>query len=434
MPRRGCAGDPAGGWRTAGPAERVGTPDTEHGYAAAAAALGAAPATVRRLLAGMAPSEAWDRLQAGEHPADPAGRFRTRACSDVPHRVAEACARTETRVVLLGDPGYPAMLAGDLEAPAVLFVTGDAAASAAADGPGRARVAVVGTRAPSSTGTQVAWALGEQLADTGVTVVSGLARGIDAAAHGGALASGGAPVVGVLGAAVDAPLAPADARLRAQVAAGGVLLSEVPPGVPSSRWMFAVRNRLMAAAAHAVVVVESHASGGSLHTVRAALRRGVVLCAVPGSVHSPSSSGSNSVLVDGRARAVRDGADVLAIIRNEDRGVPGMRLSAGVSGRSEAEAAAGVSGRSRGEVTAGVPNRSESPAAGGGSGVSPRVSDAARAVLAALDGEPATVDRVALRCSRPLGAVALGLEQLADAGLATHEHGWWTRVAPVRRR
>jgi hypothetical protein len=55
-------------------------------------------------------------------------------------------------------------------------------------------------------------------------------------------------------------------------------------------------------------------------------------------------------------------------------------------------------------------------------------------VLAALDGEPATVDRVALRCSRPLGAVALGLEQLADAGLATHEHGWWTRVAPVRRR
>ncbi len=381
----GAAGscEAAAGARGAAPLDDV------HRCAAALAALGASPSTVRRLLSGTDACEAWRLVRSGRHPADPAGRLRAAARPGLPDDMGDRCAMTGTAVLLPGEPGYPPVLAADPEAPAVLFVTGAGAPVASTPGDDSPRIAVVGTRAPSSAGVRVARAMGAGLAAAGVSVVSGLARGIDAAAHDGALQPGGAPPVGVLGAAADAPLAPVDARRRASVASAGVLLSEVAPGTASRRWMFAVRNRIMAALSQAVVVVESHATGGSLHTVRAAVRRGVPVCAVPGSVTSPASAGTNALLVGGVARAVRDAGDVLAAV------VPGHRLP-GLQARR--------------------------PGAGA-------MDARSRAVLGALGGEPASLDRVALGAGLGLGEAAAVLERLADAGLASCEHGWWTGSA-----
>lgn len=380
-------------------------PDDGHRHAAAVAALGVSPAVLRRLLAGMSAAEAWRRLRDGRHPEDPQGRHRRRAAAYPPEVVAAACAAAGATVLRRGDTAYPAFLDDD-EAPEVLFATGDWADTA-----DRPRVAVVGTRAPTRAGVRTAADLGHDLAGAGVVVVSGLARGIDAAAHRAALsADPGAPVLGVLGAAPDAALPPADDELRRAVAGHGALLSEVPPGVPGSRWMFAVRNRVMAAAAHAVVVVESHTSGGSLHTVRAARRRRRPVAVVPGSVHSPASAGTNRLLVTGEAVAVRGADDVLALLR---RAHPDP--SPAGPGQGWLPLAAGGTTGGRRPARRGRPTPPAAP--------TPR----AGAVLAALDHQPATVDAVAARCGLALGEAALALEELAAAGSAHHEHGWWSR-------
>ena len=160
----------------------------------------------------------------------------------------------------------------------MLFATGDVTVLE-----GRPRVAVVGTRSATPYGLGVAAELGRGLAVAGVVVVSGVALGIDSAAHAGALGvDDGGPTVGVLGPRFDADDDPRPTALRDALGARGAVLSEIPPGVHSARWWFAVRNRVMAALAHVVVVVECHHSGGSLHTVSAALARGVTVGGRPG--------------------------------------------------------------------------------------------------------------------------------------------------------
>ncbi len=196
--------------------------------------------------------------------------------------VAAACVHAGVSVMVLGEPGYPPALADDRQAPAVLFCTGDVAVLE-----GRPRVAVVGTRSATAYGVGVAAELGRDLARSGVVVVSGAALGIDSAAHAGALGvDDGAATIAVLGTALDAPTTRAQSALHDALCRRGAVLSEIPPGVHSARWWFAVRNRVMAALAHVVVVVECHHRGGSLHTVAAALARGVTVAAVPGSVRS----------------------------------------------------------------------------------------------------------------------------------------------------
>jgi len=367
----------------------------EERHGAALAALGSSPATLRRFLDGYTPVAAWEAIAAGRHRADPDRRYRHKATSDTLDAVAALCARTDIAVRVLGCPGYPGALAADHQAPAVLFVRGDVDVLE-----GRPRVALVGTRAATPYGLGVAAELGRDLASAGVVVVSGLARGIDAAAHAGVLgAEAGAPPVGVVGTSLDTPAQGARATLHAAVAARGALLSEVPPGGPSARWWFAVRNRVMAALAHVVVVVECHHRGGSLHTVDAAEQRGVTVAAVPGSVRSPASAGSNRLIADG-AVLVRDAQDVLTAIElaiASDSGIapPGRR---GAHGRRVAGAAA-----------------------------RPALSAVARRVRRAIDHDPATLESIVKRCGLAIGEVSLALEQLAEAGLAVGVLGWWSR-------
>lgn len=176
------------------------------------------------------------------------------------------------------------------------------------------RVAIVGSRRPSAYGEAVADRLAADLAAAGVVVVSGLAYGVDAAAHQGALAAQGCTVA-VLGTGIDIVYPAAHRGLARRIEErGGALVSEFPDGTPPRRPNFPRRNRTMAALSHAVVVVEAGEGSGALITAEAALSLGRSVLAVPGSVFSPLSVGCHQLLRDG-AGLVQNARDVLAELR-----------------------------------------------------------------------------------------------------------------------
>jgi DNA processing protein len=202
-----------------------------------------------------------------------------------------------------GGPGYPAHL-GDLPgAPDVLFVRGRVPAS-----PG---VAIVGTRRCTRYGLGLARVYGQACGTAGWPVVSGLARGADAAAHRGVVDAGGVGVA-VLGCGPDL-VYPADNRslLQGLLAAGGAVVTEYPPGTRPEPWRFPPRNRIISGLAAAVVVVEAAETGGALITAAAALEQGRHVFAVPGDVGRETSRGSNLLIRDG-ATPVLDPADLVA--------------------------------------------------------------------------------------------------------------------------
>jgi DNA processing protein len=172
-------------------------------------------------------------------------------------------------------------------------------------------VAVVGTRAPSEDGRRLAHRLAAGLGAAGVCVISGLALGIDAAAHGGALAAG-SPTIGVLGGGHDRFFPPRNAELaRRVIAGGGAVLSPYPPEHPAHPWQFLARNGIVAALADALVVVEAASRSGALNTASWAADRGIPVMAFPGDVERPKAAGCLALIRDG-AILVRDAADVLA--------------------------------------------------------------------------------------------------------------------------
>jgi DNA processing protein len=172
-------------------------------------------------------------------------------------------------------------------------------------------VAVVGTRAPSDDGRRIAHRLGSDLAAAGVCVLSGLALGIDAAAHEGALAAG-APTIGVLGGGHRRFFPPRNASLaRRMIAGGGAVLSPYAPDHPAQPWQFLARNAVVASLADGVVVVEAAERSGALNTASWAADRGIPVMAVPGDISRPKAAGCLALIRDG-ATLVRDAGDVLA--------------------------------------------------------------------------------------------------------------------------
>lgn len=200
--------------------------------------------------------------------------------------------------------GYPAALSDLDDPPAALFSTSDAPLGE----PGPI-VAIVGTRAASPYGLEVAHGLGRGLAKAGVTVVSGLALGIDAAAHRGCL-DGGGRTLAVLGCGVDVPYPRRHVRLYERIVERGAVLSEMPPGSRPFRWSFPARNRIMAALAEMVVLVEAADPSGTLITAEFARDLGRAVGAVPGRVTSRIAAGTNALLRDG-AIPVTSVSDVL---------------------------------------------------------------------------------------------------------------------------
>lgn len=291
------------------------------------------------------------------------------------HRHLEVVGRT--------DPQMPERLAADIDPPSVLFADGSLAVV------GRPTVAIVGTRRCSRAGAELAFAIGQACAAAGACVASGLAVGVDTAAHRGALAAGpaGAAPVAVVGSGLDVVYPERSAPLWRQVARAGAVLSEYPLGVAPARWRFPARNRIVAALADVVVVVESGRKGGSMYTVDEALRRDRTVMAVPGSVRAAASEGTNWLLSQGASVACGPD-DVLAAV-GLDPVAPARDAPAGAS--------------------------------------RPRPDATGRQVLRALGWDPATLDALAERTALGLGALAVALDALET-------DGWVERLGGVVQR
>jgi DNA processing protein len=203
------------------------------------------------------------------------------------------------------DRGYPPLLRELHDAPAGLFVRGTTDVELLA----RPAVAIVGARACSSYGGQVARLLGRELADVGLVVISGLARGVDGEAHRGALEANGATVA-VLGCGIDRDYPAAHGQLAAKICERGLVVSEYAPGVEPAPWRFPARNRVIAGLAAATVVVEARERSGALITADFALEAGREVFAVPGEITSSLSSGTNALLRVG-ATPLTTAGDVL---------------------------------------------------------------------------------------------------------------------------
>lgn len=309
-----------------------------------------------------------------------AAAWRRSARRRAPAECWERCAATGTAVVVPGDEQFPPQLLDDPACPAALFARGDLDVL---DG---RRVGIVGTRNATQRGREMAAQLGCELAEHDVVVVSGLARGVDGAAHRGALAADRAPVVAVVGNGPDVPYPRQHAGLWEAVVGHGVIVSEWPPGTPPDAFRFPLRNRILAALAEVLVVVESRERGGSLITAREALARDVSVMAVPGSPSSPASSGTNELLRDGAA-PVTEAADVL--------------IALGLDGRRAR--------RARYDPRA-LPR-----------GVDARVVEACRT-------EPRTIDALCAVCDLELAESAMALARLERDGWVRETGGWFEAI------
>jgi DNA processing protein len=266
----------------------------------------------------------WSALRAGA-PIAQLGQqaldgVATRADGYDPRRDLDRLQQCGARVLCPGDPDWPAgldwdpdVMEGDVKQmapPWALFARGPVSLASAC---GRS-AAIVGARAATAYGTHVASELAFGLAERGVTVVSGGAYGIDAAAHRAALDAKGAPTVAVLASGVDVAYPRAHDRLLSQIAEEGLLVSEVPPGSAPTRVRFLVRNRVIAALSRGTVVVEAARRSGSLSTAGRAVDLGRPVMAVPGPVTSGQSTGCHELIRGGKAVLVGQVAEVLELI------------------------------------------------------------------------------------------------------------------------
>ena len=235
-------------------------------------------------------------------------------------------------VLTLGDPAYPPLLLQTADPPLLLYVQGDPARLL------QGAVAIVGSRHATPQGLANAQAFGAALSQQGLVVVSGLAHGIDAAAHEGALA-GPAGTVAVVGTGLDRVYPPANRALAHRIAANGTLVSEYAPGTPPLPEHFPQRNRIIAGLSLGTLVVEAALQSGSLITARLAAEAGREVFAIPGSIHAPQAKGCHVLLKQG-AKLVETAQDILEELR------PGHALQTALplGQPSEADAAGAAAG------------------------------------------------------------------------------------------
>lgn len=351
-----------------------------------AAALAALPMQTHRRLrqlidAGPA-SVVWEQLAGGGHPVRGVGAGVMSAWHGYARggagRVGEACIVNGITVVSRRDDAYPMLLRGDPAAPAVLFVRGDLGHL------GRRRVGMVGTRHPTGHGARLAMSLGAELAANAVAVVSGLARGIDVQSHIGMfqVSDRGAQPIAVVASGLDRVYPPEHRAMWERVATEGVLLSEFPPGTAPAAHRFPLRNRIIAAISEVLVVVESGHRGGSMITVREAMKRGTSVMAVPGAPHLRQSEGTTALLRDGCA-PVGDVDDILVAL-----GLDNSRTRAWRDPRD-------------------TPDESQ------------------RKILDAMGRVPRSIDEIVLATAMPVLDVAVQLGALREKNWVCDTDGWW---------
>lgn len=225
------------------------------------------------------------------------------------------------RIVTFCDPLYPPLLREITDPPCLLYALGDLEEKGPA-------VGIVGTRHPSHYGLRMAETLGHDLAAFGATIVSGLARGCDMAAHKGALKAGGFTIA-VLGTGVDIVYPRENKKLYEEIKEKGLVLSEFPISAPPAKYTFPMRNRIISGLSIGVVVVEAPLRSGSLMTARLALEYGREVFAVPGQATSNKSNGTNKLIKDG-APLVENAVDVAGALK--------LDITPFVSGHDESEA------------------------------------------------------------------------------------------------
>lgn len=273
---------------------------------------GVGDATARKLLAafGLPPALFAQPQAALGTVAGPALAERLRA---EPEGWRELCARTRVwlaegdgrrHLITLGDPDYPAGLLQTEDPPLLLHVEGDLAALRHP-----LRLAIVGSRNPTAQGADHARAFAQTLAGAGACIVSGLALGIDAAAHQGALEAGGSTLA-VVGTGLDQVYPRKHQALARRIADQGALISEYPLGTPPLAPNFPKRNRIISGLSQGVLVVEAALQSGSLITARQAAEQGREVFAIPGSIHSPQSRGCHALIRQG-AKLVESAQDIL---------------------------------------------------------------------------------------------------------------------------
>jgi DNA processing protein len=301
---------------------------------------------------------------------------RFRRAFDEP-RYRSSLAAKGLRFVGRSDPAFPPLLRELHDPPPGLFVRGSAEAALLA----QPAVAIVGARACSSYGAQVARLLGRELAAAGLVVVSGLARGIDGEAHRGALEAGGATVA-VLGCGIDRDYPAAHAHLARGICETGLVVSEYAPAIEPAPWRFPARNRIIAGLAPATVIVEARERSGALITADFALEAGREVFAVPGEITSTLASGTNGLLRLG-ATPLTSAEDVLESF--------GIRPS--------------------------PPER-------------PDLGEEARTVLAAVASEPAGADDLCRATGLDAAALATALAELELADAVVEADGLYRGVRP----
>lgn len=345
----------------------------------------------RLLLGASSREEALKRIAAGgagvPRPAREAWTVSSTRILEEARGTARRAAAQGIQILGVDEPGYPACLLRLHDPPAVLYLRGRIELL------GLPALALVGSRRATASGRRVAERLARELSDAGWTVVSGLALGIDAAAHRGALGGKGGTVA-VLGRGPDRAYPLAHADLFHQIARDGLLVSEFPPGVPASAHNFPRRNRVLAALCRGVVVVEAARRSGALLTVDHAIDMGIEVMAVPGSVEAPSTEGSNALIADG-APMVTSAEDILHHLGEEPR--------------------FGASGLSRGAWTPGSPAR----------GSDDRGQNDRARVVALLSPEPRPLDLLLEEAGLPPSRVLAALTRLDLAGRARREPEGW---------
>ena len=353
-------------------------PAERHARIRLARTPGVGPVTYRRLLGRFASAAL--AIEALPELAQAGGRTAPLAVTPV-RDVDRELARLHkigARMLVLGEPDYPDMLAMLEDAPPILSVLGDVALLT------RRAVGLVGARNASANGQRMAEALAAELAMQDVLVVSGLARGIDTAAHTGALHTG-ATAAAVAG-GLDMPYPPENTALQARIAERGVVVAEAPLGTAPQARHFPRRNRIIAGLSRAVVVVEAARHSGSLITAQQALNAHRMVMAVPGSPLDPRSHGSNDLIRNG-ATLVGQASDVM-------------------------EALAGWEGVG----SASLPLGFAEPAAPFGPAIDP--AKARAQVLALLGPDPAAVDDLIRRCQLSASTVMAVLLVLELEGFA----------------
>lgn len=317
--------------------------------------------------------------------------------------------RAGARVILLGEPEYPESLLHLPDAPSVIFTLGRADLWQAP------MVSIVGTRHASVSGERLAHRLAAEFARRGVVVVSGMAFGIDAAAHRGAL-SGGGGTIAVLGGGCDRPYPPSHRALHREISGQGTVVSEAHPGTHPGKGAFPRRNRIIAALGAVLIVVEAGERSGALITANQALDLGRTVGAVPGAVDSPRHVGTNRLLKDGATMITGiEDALMLAGLAPTEPAAPRAHRARSLPSRARTAAAARPS-----------PELAGAPAAATGTVECDPMAEAVLGALRTGASEPDDLRRLTSLEPRALGAAIATLEV---AGKIWTDHAGAVRLA-----